>query len=96
MNKKESIEEIQSILKYQFKNKKNLLNCFKNPGFYKIISRSKKRLANEFERLEFLGDRGLGLVVASLIYNKFENLNEGDLTKKCSYVVQRDFLYKIA
>ena len=27
---------------------------------------------------------------------KYKNLNEGDLTKKFSYLVQRDFLYKIA
>ena len=38
----------------------------------------------------------MGLVVASLIFNKFKDLNEGDLTKKLSYLVQKKFLYKIA
>ena len=96
MNKKESIKEIQYIIKYKFKNIKNLYNCLSHPVFNPIKNKSKKKHANEFERLEFLGDRVLGLTIASLIYNKFQKLNEGDLTKKFSFLVQRDFLYKIA
>ena len=53
-------------------------------------------MINEFERLEFLGDSVLGIVIAFLIFDKFKNLNEGSLTQKLSYLVQKDFLYKIA
>jgi len=53
-------------------------------------------LINEFERLEFLGDRVLGIVVAFLIFDEYKNFNEGSLTQKLSYLVQKDFLYKIA
>ena len=38
----------------------------------------------------------MGLVVSSLIFNEFKDYNEGDLSKKLSYFVQREFLYKIA
>ncbi len=39
------------------------------------------------ERLEFLGDSILGLVVADYLYKKFPNLPEGDLTKKRAALV---------
>jgi ribonuclease-3 len=96
MNKKISIEEIQNILQYKFKNKKNLINCLTHPSFYKESNKNKNNIVNEFERLEFLGDRVLGLTISYLIFQKFDNFDEGSLTKKFSYLVQKDFLYKIA
>ena len=56
----------------------------------------KKSDSSDFERLEFLGDRVLGLAVSSIIYKKYKNNNEGDLSKKLSYLVQKNFLYKIS
>ena len=48
-----------------------------------------------FERLEFLGDSVLGLVVAALLFNKNINQKEGDLSNKYSYLVQKNFLYNV-
>ena len=52
------------------------------------------RLASN-ERLEFLGDAILGLVVCDLLYRQFPNLLEGDLTKIKSVVVSRMTCAKI-
>tara|TARA_B100001123_G_C15248379_1_gene1001839 strand:- start:649 stop:1350 length:702 start_codon:yes stop_codon:yes gene_type:complete len=90
------IKKIQSILNYKFKNLDNLKNCLTHPSTFRNINNRDDNYAYEFERLEFLGDRVLGLIVASLIFNKFKNYNEGRLSKKFSYLVQSDFLYKIA
>ena len=49
-----------------------------------------------YERLEFLGDRVLGLVVAQSLYKKFPNENEGDLAKRLAALVQGSLLAKIA
>ena len=38
----------------------------------------------------------LGLVIASILLDKHKKKNEGDLSKKYSYLVQKNFLYKIA
>ena len=38
----------------------------------------------------------MGLAIASIIYVKFNENNEGDLSKKLSYLVQRNFLHKIS
>ena len=66
-----------------------------HPSYYIDSSSSKKNLC-QFERLEFLGDRVLGLVVSSLLFNRYKDLNEGDLSKKNSYFVQKNFLFKIS
>ena len=86
-------KEIELIIAYSFKNKKNLRNSLMHPSTLK-----NKSINNlyEFERLEFLGDKILGLSIASLIFYKFNDFNEGALTKKLSYLVQKEFLYKIA
>ncbi len=44
------------------------------------------------ERLEFLGDAVLGLVVSERLYRKFPRQDEGDLTRKKSYLVSRESL----
>ena len=58
--------------------------------------KNKIKIVNDFERLEFLGDRVLGLAISSIIYKKFTQNNEGDLSKKLSYLVQKNFLHKIS
>ena len=88
--------DIELIIEYSFKNKKNLRNSLIHPSTYKNKKNKVVNHSYEFERLEFLGDKILGLTIASLIFHKFNDFNEGALTKKLSYLVQRDFLYKIA
>ncbi len=96
MNIKIPIQEIEKKLKYKFKKKKLINDCFIHPSFLKKNKKLNNNFVHEFERLEFLGDRVLGIVIASLIFNKFNEYDEGTLSKKFSLLVQRDFLYKIA
>jgi ribonuclease-3 len=48
------------------------------------------------ERMEFLGDSVLGLVVNDYLYNRYPDRDEGDLTKIKSLVVSRQVLAKKA
>ena len=84
----------EGVIKFNFKNKKNLIQSLTHPSIEKIYKN--KIIPSDFERLEFLGDRILGLIIANLIYKKFTKKNEGELSKKLAYLVQKDFLYKIA
>ena len=43
----------------------------------------------DYERLEFLGDAILGLVICELLFRQFPQYLEGDLTKIKSIVVSR-------
>ena len=96
MINKKHLENFQNKIQFNFKNKDNLLKALIHPSFIKDKKILKVNLINEFERLEFLGDRVLGIVIAFLIFDKYINFNEGSLTQKLSYLVQKDFLYKIA
>jgi ribonuclease-3 len=51
-----------------------------------------KRSGVGFERLEFLGDRVVALVVADLLTGRFPDENEGDLAKRHAFLVRRDAL----
>ncbi len=58
-------------------------------------SGAEHRLASN-ERLEFLGDAILGAVVCELLYQKYPDYLEGDLTKIKSVVVSRQTCAKIS
>jgi ribonuclease-3 len=48
------------------------------------------------ERLEFLGDSILNCVVASVLYERFSGLDEGDLSRLRANLVKQQSLYEIA
>ena len=90
------INLLEEIISYNFKDKQLLKSALVHPSY---VSENKKKLIREisdFERLEFLGDRVLGLAISSIIFKKFNKNNEGDLSKKLSYLVQKNFLHKIS
>lgn len=49
-----------------------------------------------YERLEFLGDAVLKLVVSDMLYKKFPNSNEGKLSNIRAILVSDDFLFNLA
>ena len=48
------------------------------------------------ERLEFLGDAFLGLVIAESLYRQFGSLDEGEMTKLRAALVRQDSLAQLA
>lgn len=50
----------------------------------------------DFERLEFLGDRVLGLVVATWLFKEFPREKEGDLAKRFAGLVRKETLVEVA
>lgn len=49
-----------------------------------------------YERLEFLGDRVLALVVAELLFDRFPDENEGALSRRLVGLVRREALLRVA
>ena len=49
-----------------------------------------------YERMEFLGDRVLGLVTARLIYERFPDEDEGALARRHAALVRREALARVA
>jgi ribonuclease III len=74
-----------------------------DPGIYlaafrrKIKTDASQRSANmRYERLEYLGDAVLGVLMAEYLYEKYPNGDEGYLTSMRSKVVSRKALNRIA
>ena len=51
---------------------------------------------NVYERLEFLGDRVLGLVVSETLLKRFPNEREGQISRRYANLVKRDSLAVVA
>jgi len=58
--------------------------------------RRRKGSHRGYERLEFLGDRVLGLVIADLLWRRFENEPEGHLTRRLTHLVRGEALARVA
>ena len=72
------------------------INLYKEAFTHSSLKkRSTKDLPINYERLEFLGDAILGSVIATYIYKKIPNGNEGDLTQMRSKIVSRDHLNEL-
>jgi ribonuclease III len=52
--------------------------------------------AQSYQRLEFLGDRVLGVVIASRLYGAFPQASEGELSMRFAKLVRRETCAKIA
>ena len=50
----------------------------------------------DYERLEFLGDRVLGLVIASWLYARFDKESEGQLSRRLNVLVSRETCAEVA
>jgi len=70
---------------------------FKNAAWRdQALTHSSKSGASNNERMEFLGDRVLNLVIAEALFFKFPDENEGTLAKRHSALVQGRMLAVIA
>ncbi len=72
---------------------------FSDAGLYDLAllhsSRGLGRGGKSNERLEFLGDRVLGLVIAGMLYERFPEGDEGELSLRLSRLVDKDRLWKV-
>jgi ribonuclease-3 len=61
-------------------------------------SKSRRRVVQQrhYERLEFLGDRVLGLVIADLLWHRFETEPEGPMTRRMADLVRREAVARVA
>jgi ribonuclease-3 len=46
--------------------------------------------ANSYQRLEFLGDHVLGLVISDMLYHAFAKANEGELSRRLADLVRKE------
>lgn len=70
---------------------------FKNPELLDLaLTQSGADAKNNNERLEFIGDRVLGLSVAELLYQMYPNELEGELARRHAMLVSTETLGNVA
>ena len=84
-----SLDDCQEVIGYAFRDPSLLREALTH------ASGANHRLASN-ERLEFLGDAILGAVVCDLLFRKFPEYQEGELTRIKSIVVSRHTCAKIS
>ena len=77
----DKIKILQKKIKIDFKNEKILLQAITHKSFDP---------GNNYENLEFLGDRVLGLVVSKKLFELFPNEKVGSLDKKLASLVNKN------
>lgn len=86
------MSEFEKIIGYTFKNSELLNEALSHSSY----ANENKKHRHSNERLEFLGDSVLSLVVARYLFLHFKHLPEGELTKIRASLVCEKTLYKFA
>ncbi len=87
------LENIQKKLSYNFKNIDLLREALTHKSF---VNENPELNLNDNERLEFLGDAVLDLVISTYLIKNFPHFQEGELSRSKSIVVSESSLAKIA
>ena len=88
MDPKESVAGLQEKIGYRFKNEKLLFEALSHSSY---ANENKNLKSNE--RLEFLGDSVLSIIVSDHIFKHFSHIPEGDLTKLRASLVCESALF---
>ncbi len=86
------VRAVEKILDYKFRNKDLLYTAFKHSSFLPV---TKEKYYRSNERLEFLGDAVLDLVVTEFLYISKPKRSEGELSKIKSVLVSRNVLAEV-
>lgn len=93
---KHTYTDLYDVIGYTFKDSRHLQEALTHSSrLVKEMSRKQGPLKSN-ERLEFLGDRVLGMIIAEWIYERYESEEEGDLSRRLAFLVSRETLAKIA
>jgi ribonuclease-3 len=77
-------------------------HTFKNPALLKTALthvsalKSSHNRADSYQRLEFLGDHVLGLIVSDMLYGAFPKADEGELSKRLADLVRKEACVDVA
>ena len=84
------MNKLEKSIGYEFKNKELLKNALTHTSY------AYENKVKSYERLEFLGDSILEFISSKYLFENFDNLSEGEMTKVRAYSVCEDSLFIIA
>jgi ribonuclease III len=90
---KAAIAATEARIGYQFSDPALLTTAFTHVSALKPATRHR---ADSYQRLEFLGDHVLGLIVSDMLYRAFPRADEGELSKRLADLVRKESCADVA
>ena len=87
------LAELESRIHYRFKKREHLHEAVTHRSYARGVRNDE---IDSYERMEFLGDSVLGLVVTSYLYRQYKGHREGNLTKIKATLVNERSLSQVA
>jgi ribonuclease-3 len=84
---------IEARIGHNFSDPSLLATAFTHVSALKKSARSR---ADSYQRLEFLGDHVLGLIVSDMLYRAFPKADEGELSKRLADLVRKETCAEVA
>ena len=84
--------EIEARIGHSFTDPNLLITAFTHVSALK----PQRKRADSYQRLEFLGDHVLGLIVSDMLYRAFPNADEGELSKRLAELVRKESCADVA
>lgn len=88
-----TLDDLQQMLGFTFKNQHLLAEALTHRSY---LNEHPDEDARDYERLEFLGDAVLDFVTGEMVFTRFPDLSEGELTRLRSALVRMEALAELA
>ncbi len=87
-----NIDALYDRLNYRFRNEKLLTEALTHPSYRS----GRAGTGGDYERLEFVGDRVLGLITAEILHKAFADADAGELARRLNARVRQEALVEVA
>jgi len=91
--RRDSYSELEARLQYRFADRDYLIEALTHRSYARGVRNDE---VDSYERMEFLGDSVLGLVVTAHLYRRYHGQREGNLTKIKATLVNERSLSQVA
>lgn len=85
----EHLQQLEKLLEYTFRDQSLPLQALTHPSYLHEAARSG---GGDYQRLEFLGDAILGMLLAETLYERYPGWDEGELSQLRSRLAGQDVL----
>src|SRR4051794_5724069 len=89
---KAAVAAIEARIGHKFANADLLITAFTHVSALKTA----RKRGDSYQRLEFLGDHVLGLVVSDMLYRAYPRADEGELSKRLADLVRKESCADVA
>jgi ribonuclease-3 len=87
---------LETRIGHKFADAALLTTAFTHVSALKPTRKKGDKRGDSYQRLEFLGDHVLGLVVSDMLYRAFPNADEGELSKRLADLVRKESCADVA